>query len=86
METYLNRISAFDKEQVYTLDDRAISNEHSKWDLKDVHGVHLSFLAILFFRLVPYYKKNRPVVFSARQIPSLFYPKNRLYNTVKLEK
>tara|TARA_A100000171_G_C2139657_1_gene153808 strand:+ start:5360 stop:5881 length:522 start_codon:yes stop_codon:yes gene_type:complete len=173
METYLNRISAFDKEQVYTLDDRAISNEHSKWDLKDVHGVHLSFkptrhygniyqcaietrsdkivlsnrryigpanfeyqsddyrqfvssllqrlevngltnfssgkskstywleviastiffglilivltmfgawiialsfLAILFFRLVPYYKKNRPVVFSAKQIPSHILP------------
>lgn len=86
METYLNRVCAFEKELVYTLDDRAVSNEQSKCELKGVHGVHLGFLAILFFRLVPCYKKNRPVAFSARQIPSLFYPKNRLYNTVKIEK
>ncbi|KYG78979.1 hypothetical protein [Roseivirga echinicomitans] len=43
METYLNRVSAFDKEQTYTLDDRSISNGQSQWDLQDIENVHLSF-------------------------------------------
>ena len=173
METYLNRVSAFDKEQTYTLDDRSISNGQSQWDLQDIENVHLSFkptkhygniyqcviesrsgkitisnrryigpanfdyqsakysqfvrslllnldaygltnfksgksqstywleviasvvffglmliilamfgawivalsfLALLIFRLIPYYKKNRPMVFSAGQIPNHILP------------
>ncbi|WP_339608645.1 hypothetical protein [uncultured Roseivirga sp.] len=173
METYINRVSAFDKEQVYTLDVGSISNGQTQWDLKDIHDVHLSFkptksygnvyqceiesrlgkiilsnrrylgpanfeyqsgeyrqfvstllqnldayglanfksgksestywleviasaiffgllllilaffgawiiavsfLAVLVFRLVPYYKKNRPMNFSAKHIPSHMLP------------
>lgn len=173
METYVNRVSAFDKEQAFTLDNYSISNSQVSWDLKDIIDIHLSFkptkhysniyqcviesrsgkiilsnrryigpanfeyhsqeyshfvrsllqalegygltnfksctsknsywleivastfffsllliilavfgawiiafgfLTILIFRLVPYYKKNRPMVFSANDIPSHILP------------
>ncbi|MGW8121063.1 hypothetical protein ACV07N_00275 [Roseivirga echinicomitans] len=43
METYMNRIGAFDKDQTYTLDDRRISNGQTHWNLEDIRDVHLSF-------------------------------------------